>query len=156
MIANLFSSPVTRTTNPKQPNPTSKANPCSNNSKTHKLNKTTQNEEIHSYTRKIEWENRNPYLFPGEWGWRDDQQRSLWLSAWCVWERDETRMTMNSYKSSRENWKSLKMDQFAQNTRFSWLSQVSPGPVARTLKTKFLKNLSKTLVILKQPYSHSV
>ena len=45
-----------------------------------------------------------------------------------------------------KNWKSLKTDLFAQNTRFSQLSQVAsklPRPVARTLKKKNLKNLSK-------------
>ena len=45
-----------------------------------------------------------------------------------------------------KNWKSLKTDLFVQNTWFSWLSQVaieSLGLVARTFKTKILKNLSK-------------
>ena len=45
-----------------------------------------------------------------------------------------------------KNWKSLKTNLFAQNTQFSWLSQVaskSPRPVVKTLKTKILKNLSK-------------
>ena len=52
------------------------------------------------------------------------------------------RMTMNSHKSSRENRKSLKIDLFAQNTRFLQLSQVarkSPRPVVKTIKTKILK-----------------
>ena len=74
------------------------------------------------------------------------------LSARCVWDRDEIRKTMNSHKSSRENWKCLKIDLFAQNTRFSRLSQVaskSPGPVTRTLKTKILKTLSKCFLRLK-------
>ena len=50
-----------------------------------------------------------------------------------------------------KNWKYLKTDLYAQNTRFSRLSQVaskSPGPVARTLKTKILKNLSKCFLRL--------
>ena len=70
---------------------------------------------------------------------------SLRVTRW-VWERFEMGKTMNSQKCSRENWKRLKTDLFAQNTRFSQLSQVaskSPGPIARTLKIKILKNLSK-------------
>ena len=66
--------------------------------------------------------------------------------TWWVWERFEMGKTMNRQKCSRENWKRLKTNLFAQNTRFSRLSQVvskSPGPVARTLETKILKNLSK-------------
>ena len=52
--------------------------------------------------------------------------------------------TMNSHKSSRENSKKiLKTVLKGQNTHFSRLNQVVsklPGPVARTLKTKILKN----------------
>ena len=67
------------------------------------------------------------------------------VTRW-VWERFEMRKTMNSQKCSRENWKHLKIDLYAQNTQFSRLSQVaskSLGPVVRTFKTKILKNLSK-------------
>ena len=49
---------------------------------------------------------------------------------------------MNSHKSSRENWKHLKNDLYAQNHAISRLSQVarkSPRLVARTLKTKIWK-----------------
>ena len=50
--------------------------------------------------------------------------------------------------------KFLKIDRFAQNTRFSRLSQVafkSPGQIARTLKTKILKNFSKFFSQLEVP-----
>ena len=60
-----------------------------------------------------------------------------------VWKRVEMGKTMNSHRSSRENWKVLKTNQFAQNTQFSRVSQVtckSPRPAARTLKDKNLKN----------------
>ena len=41
--------------------------------------------------------------------------------TWWVWERFEMGKIMNSQKCSRENWKHLKTDLFAQNMWFSWL-----------------------------------
>ena len=54
----------------------------------------------------------------------------------------QVRKIMKSHKSSRETQKVFKTALFAQNTRFLRLNQdasKSPGPVARTLKTKILK-----------------
>ena len=67
------------------------------------------------------------------------------VTRWVL-ERFEMGKKMNSQKCSREKLKTFKTDLYVQNTRFLWLSQVakkSPGPVARTLKTKILKNFSK-------------
>ena len=51
----------------------------------------------------------------------------------------QERKKMNSQKYSRENWKGLKTDQFAQNTRFSRLSQVTKASRQNTWKKTFEK-----------------
>ena len=58
---------------------------------------------------------------------------------------------MKSHKSLRENWKVLKTDIFAQNTRFSRLSQVArklPGPATRTLERTTFEKFSKCFLQL--------
>ena len=80
------------------------------------------------------------------------------VTQW-VWERFEMGKTMNSQKCLRENWKCLKTDLFAQNTRFSRLSQVacnSPGLAARTLKRKLLKKISKCFSRLEVPLAREL
>ena len=109
-------------------------------------NNNTEIKKAHAINMKCYKIIRKPYLFLEDWGWSDVKNGgSLRVTRW-VWERFEMGKTMNSQKCFRENWKCLKTDLFAQNTRFSRLSQVvskSPRPDAKTLKKKILKNLSK-------------
>jgi len=64
----------------------------------------------------------------------------------CGFERDINREDNEQSQSSMENSKVLKTIQYMQNMRFSQLTQVackSPGQVAKNLRDKILKNLSK-------------
>ena len=69
-------------------------------------------------------ENKKTHTF----SWRLKLRRwwKWWIFEWntaSMWKR-RTNKTMNSKKCSRENWKVLKIVLKAQNTHFSWLTQV--------------------------------
>ena len=94
----------------------------------------------------MEYVVKNRKAIPFPWGFEiemNQKWRFLRVTRW-VWERFEMWKTMNSHKNSREKLKCFKKNaQFAQNTRFSRLSQVacqSPGPAARTVERKLVKN----------------
>ena len=112
-----------------------------------------KNQEIQAIIMKYLEKIRKPIPFLEDWSWDNEEQwRFLGETRW-VWEW-RTNKTMNSQKSSRENWKVLKTVLKAQNMRFSRLYQVvckSLGQVAKQLRDKILKNLSKCFSWLKGP-----
>ena len=110
----------------------------------HKNN--SQIKKTNSKSWDMKWERENPYLF-------FEDLRMKWCKNGSLFESDtvslrvfQIRKTMNSHRSSREKLKTFKVDLFVQNTRFSWLNQVtckSLEPAARTLERKTFEKFSK-------------
>ena len=99
-------------------------------------------------------ERENSYIFLEDFELKWCKNGGLFESDTVSLRVLHVRKTMNSYRSSRENWKSLKTDQFAQNTRFLQLNQVackSLEPTAKTLKRKTFEKFSKCFSRLKVP-----
>ena len=117
-------------------------------------NKNTQSKRyITRYVVHIEKETEPIHLLK-DW-WRGiENMENMRICVWTLWFRkmfkQERQWIVTNVRG--KNWKHLKIDLYVQNTRFSRLNQVaskSPGLVARTLKTKILKNLSKCFSRLK-------
>ena len=146
MITTIFSILETRSTKPKHPNSTTWTQPISEVTDITKLNNDSQNQE--NKAQNMKYVVRERKTIPFSWRFEIEMKqkwRFLRVTRW-VWERVEMGKTMNNHKSSREKLKMFKTDLFAQNTRFSRLNQVTCkllGPIARTLKTKILKKISK-------------
>ena len=111
-------------------------------------NKNTQAKRyITRYVTHIEKETE-PIPLLENW-WRGiENMENMRICVWTLWFRKGFRQERQWIETNVrvKNWKHLKTDLYAQNTQFSWLNQVtskSLGQVARTLKAKILKNLSK-------------
>ena len=116
-------------------------------------NKNTQSKRyITRYVAHIEKETE-PIPLLKDW-WRGiENMENMRICVWTLWFRKGFRQERQWIVTNvrGKNWKHLKIDLYVQNTRFSRLSQVaskSPGLVARTLKTKILRNLSKCFLRL--------
>ena len=153
MRASISSIILSKPTKPLQANSTKITQPMFK----HTYRKTQQqlkNPRNQVYNHEILRENKKAHTFSWRlklrW-WRE--MVVLERNTMSLWER-RTYKTMNSKKCSKENWKVLKIVLKAQNKGFFDLTELQTScqdKSPNTLKTKFLKNLSKCFSRLVHP-----